>query len=128
MNNSLRHVKKVHLPVGSHLIADVWGCSFDILDNLLLLKDACESACKISGAKMIETTTHKFQPQGVSVIVQLEESHITLHAYPEHGVAFIDIFTCGTKSRPYLAYEYISKVLKPRGASIREIKRGLEME
>jgi S-adenosylmethionine decarboxylase len=73
--------------------------------------------------KEIDTIAHHFKPQGVSIIVMLEESHISIHTYPEFEMAFIDIFVCGERAEPYKALKYIINKFKPRFSQINTIKR-----
>ena len=48
-----------------------------------------------AGAEVREVAFHKFAPQGVSGVVIISESHLTIHSFPEHGYASIDVYTCG---------------------------------
>jgi len=107
---------------GVHLIAEFWGAK-DIespkkLEELLIL------SAKKANAKPLEVKTFKFSPQGISGMVLLAESHISLHSWPEMGYIAIDIFTCGSKAKPKEALKYLKKVLKPQKVKIIEIKRG----
>jgi len=54
-----------------------------------------ENAAAASGATVVQTISKKFDPQGVTVICLLSESHISIHTWPEEGKAAVDVYTCG---------------------------------
>jgi S-adenosylmethionine decarboxylase len=81
--------------LGRQLNIEYYSCG----QGLLLSKDGVEKAllkgAKDSGATVISSSFHQFEPQGVSGVVIIAESHFTVHAWPEHDYAAVDIFTCG---------------------------------
>ena len=81
--------------LGRHAILDGRGVDAAKLDNVPYLEAQLRNACVVSGATVLKVVTHKFQPQGVTVLCMLAESHASIHTYPEHGVYMADIFTCG---------------------------------
>ena len=81
--------------MGKHYLLNLYGCSFDRLNNQRFLVDLLENAASASGATVVETIYKKFEPQGVTVLCLLSESHISIHTWPEKGEAAVDIFTCG---------------------------------
>ncbi len=81
--------------LGRHAILDGKGVPAKRLDGVSYLEALLRSACEDAGATVLKTAVHKFQPQGVTVICLLAESHASIHTYPEHGVYMADIFTCG---------------------------------
>jgi S-adenosylmethionine decarboxylase len=84
-------------PVGTHLLADLWGAGRDILDDIPALCAAMTEAASSAGLHVLETRFHKFAPQGVTGYVMLSESHISIHTWPESGTAALDVFTCGDR-------------------------------
>ncbi|HKL82856.1 MAG TPA: adenosylmethionine decarboxylase [Desulfobacter sp.] len=80
--------------LGRHITIEYYDCASDVL----LDKDRVESillkAARESGATIISSSFHQFEPQGVSGVVIIAESHFTVHAWPEHDYAAVDIFTC----------------------------------
>jgi len=102
---------------GRHVIAELWGCKADILNDLQRIERVMVNAALESGAEVREVAFHKFAPQGVSGVVIISESHLTIHSFPEHGYASIDVYTCGDRIDPNVACDYITKAL---GASRRE--------
>ena len=109
---------------GSHVIADFWGCSFDLLDDLNKLRESLVIAANLAHATVIDTITHKFTPQGVTILVLLSESHISIHTTPEDGYASFDCYTCGDTCNPELGFEYIRSVLQPKSYRITKLDRG----
>ncbi len=81
--------------LGRHLTIEFYECEPDILLNKDDVKEALLKAAKDSGATIINSSFHDFEPQGVSGVVIIAESHFTIHAWPEHNYAAVDIFTCG---------------------------------
>jgi S-adenosylmethionine decarboxylase len=117
--------KKTTNNLGTHLIIDMEGVSSKLLNNLQLLETVLVEAARSSNMTVLGVKSHQFSPQGVTAIVLLEESHISIHTYPELQYAAIDIFTCGDKAKPDTALEYIDGILCPRRTSIARIPRGL---
>jgi len=73
---------------------------------------------------VLNVATHKFEPQGVTAIVMIAESHLSIHTWPEHGYAAVDIFTCNGQI-PEQVPSRIAETLRARQISAVEIKRGL---
>ena len=81
--------------VGKHYLLNLYGCSFVLLDDERCLIDLLENAAVASGATVVQSISKKFEPQGVTVICLLSESHISIHTWPEEGKAAVDVYTCG---------------------------------
>jgi S-adenosylmethionine decarboxylase len=77
------------------------------------------------GAVVLGESFHRFSPQGVSGVVVIAESHISIHTWPEHGYAAADVFTCGTSVNPEIAAEVLIEKLGSKNHTITEIKRGV---
>ena len=82
-------------PVGTHILADLWGVGRVVLDDIPALRAAITEAASAAGLHVLDTRFHKFVPQGVTGYVMLSESHISIHTWPESGTAALDVFTCG---------------------------------
>lgn len=110
---------------GIHILADFKGCNFKLLDDLPLLEQSLiESANKIN-ATILNVFSHKFTPQGVTVVITLAESHLSIHSAPELGAASCDFFTCGSIEDPYIAFQYLESILRPQEVDIKVIERDL---
>lgn len=110
--------------IGRHLAVDMYGCSFDILNNLDFIKTAMLAAVKDADMKLLDLSYHKFEPQGLTAIALLGQSHMSIHTYPELGYAAVDVFTCGDLSRPDKALSVLKRYLKPEKTKTTNIMRG----
>jgi S-adenosylmethionine decarboxylase len=81
--------------MGKHYLLNLYGCSYDLLNNEEYLINLLENAAIATGATVVQIISKKFSPQGVTVLILLAESHISIHTWPEKGEAAADIFTCG---------------------------------
>ena len=86
--------------LGTHLIIELSGCDQRILGDVEQIRGAMVMAAVEAGATIVGQSFHKFSPGGVTGIVALAESHLSIHTWPEHGYAAADIFTCGAALRP----------------------------
>jgi len=109
---------------GEHLIAEVHGIGFQALNDEGYLCTLLEEAVERAGATACGRLTKKFDPQGVTVLILLEESHASLHSYPEAGSMFLDIFTCGTRCKPRKAFEHIIEALQAEQFNLTVLTRG----
>ena len=98
---------------GRHLTLTLSGCPPHLLDDEQFLRELSERAVEATGAQVLSTTSHHFEPQGVTLLVLLAESHASLHTYPEVGVAFWDCFTCGWQCDPLLSTDVLVEALAP---------------
>ena len=109
--------------LGKHLLLELNGCDHKLLNDISFIKETMLAAAKESGATILGESFHQFSPQGVSGVIIIAESHLTVHTWPEHGYAGADIFTCGTRVKPEKAAEVIIAKLKPRTHSIIQMER-----
>lgn len=110
--------------MGRHVISELWGCDFEKLNNMDFIERTFVDAALKSGAEIREVAFHKFAPQGVSGVVIISESHLTIHSFPEHGYASIDVYTCGDLD-PNIAADYIAEALHAQTREKMELPRGL---
>lgn len=104
--------------LGKHCVAEVYGCKPEILNDETALVEMFKSAIELAGATLLNIASHKFEPQGVTIVALLSESHISIHTWPELGSAALDVFTCGI-STPERALLYCVEVLKPNHYSMK---------
>jgi S-adenosylmethionine decarboxylase len=108
---------------GMHLLVDLWGASR--LDEPAHIDAALCNAAVAAGATILHSHFHHFSPNGgVSGVVVLAESHISIHTWPERDYAAIDIFMCGA-CNPYDTIALIKQAFNPRLVQLAEHKRGL---
>lgn len=110
--------------LGRHLIVEVWDADPRLLDDVTTLEQILLQAAHAAKATVIQSVFHHFSPYGVSGVVVIAESHLTIHTWPEYGYAAIDIFTCGPKMDLDAAVEVIRERLGGRMMQL-EFSRGL---
>jgi len=81
--------------LGRQLTLEYYDCGANVLLDKDQVEKALLKAANDSGATIISSSFHQFEPQGVSGVVIIAESHFTIHAWPEYNYAAVDIFTCG---------------------------------
>ncbi|WP_077357827.1 adenosylmethionine decarboxylase [Virgibacillus halodenitrificans] len=111
--------------MGRHVIAELWGCNIEKLNDMGLIERIFVNAALKAGAEIREVAFHKFAPHGVSGVVIISESHLTIHSFPEHGYASIDVYTCGDIIDPNVAAEFIAEALESDTCEKVEIPRGM---
>jgi S-adenosylmethionine decarboxylase len=111
--------------LGKHVIAELYGCNSEILNNQELIEDIMLEAVELSGATIVKPVFHKFSPHGVSGMVVVSESHFAIHTWPEYGYCALDIFTCGDLINNQIALDYLKKKFESSNISVVEMKRGL---
>ncbi|SDK42578.1 adenosylmethionine decarboxylase [Sediminibacillus albus] len=111
--------------MGRHVIAELWDCNIDKLNDMGLIEQVFVNAALKAGAEIREVAFHKFAPYGVSGVVIISESHLTIHSFPEHGYASIDVYTCGDIIDPNVAAEFIADSLESKRSEKVEVPRGM---
>ncbi len=113
-----------HLPHGRHILLDVWGVSAERLNDLEGMQQAMLGAAVAAGATVVDSTFHRFPVQGLSGVVVLAESHISVHTFPEHGYAAFDVFTCGSRVDPEMACRHLVQAVQAEDRYVRRFLRG----
>lgn len=108
-----------------HLVAEYFGCRTDVLNDLDAVRDLLERAADAAGSTVVQTVAHQFAPQGVSVVVVIEESHLSIHTWPEEGYAAVDFYTCGTCD-PERAHKVIAEGLGAASTETVMLHRGMK--
>ncbi len=109
--------------VGRHCIYELQGGDPNLLDDEGFIKEAMTQAADASGATLLDMVSHKFEPQGVTAVALLSESHLSIHTWPEHGYAAIDAFTCGDHTNPEAACRSLRESLKATAGSMKLLSR-----
>ena len=110
--------------LGRHLLTEFYGCDREILNDPDRIKRIMEEAAITSGASIVQSVFHLFNPHGISGVVVIAESHLAIHTWPEYGYSAVDIFTCGEEVDPWRAHQYLRKKLKAGSTSTMELLRG----
>jgi S-adenosylmethionine decarboxylase len=101
---------------GRHLLLNFSGCAADLNDVASIRHDMTR-AIEVIGATILSVTEHKFEPEGMSLVMLLAESHASIHTYPEHKACFLDVFTCGSTIRVEPFGELLEQLWKPTHVS-----------
>ncbi len=112
--------------LGTHIVCELSGCDARSLTDVNGVETILKTAAEKANATILKTAFHRFQPQGVSGVVVIQESHLSIHTWPETGYAAMDFYTCGDHTDPWAACEYAAKMLGARSMRTTEVKRGIE--
>jgi S-adenosylmethionine decarboxylase len=108
---------------GVHLLIELWTKHF--LDDSNRIREIFIKAINTCGATMLGIDLHVFTPNGgISGVAILQESHLSIHTWPEYDYAALDLFVCGTLN-PHLAIPVIKEEFKPFRIDVQEIRRGI---
>jgi len=111
--------------LGTHLLLELKDCNTEALRDLGIVKETMVSAAKEAQATIIDVSFHEFNPFGISGMVVIAESHLSIHTWPEYAYAAVDIFTCGDVIKPEVAAQYLINRFESKNPSIVEMKRGI---
>ena len=106
-----------------HLLLELYRCDYEKLNDESFLRCTLNRAAKLAKATVLNLISNKFEPQGVTAIALLAESHISIHTWPESNYSAADIFTCGQNMLPELASQYLIEALKAEEHFLRVIDR-----
>ena len=114
--------------LGRHLLLELFSCDEKVLDDLSAIEGFMKEAARVSGATIVESVFHRFQPHGISGVVVVAESHLAIHTWPEHGYAAVDFFTCGADIDYWRAHDYLKQAFAAEDSEVKEIERGGERD
>jgi len=110
--------------LGRHIILEMWGCSRNTINSTEAVKEALVNVTRAINATLVDVMCHHFSPYGVTGIAILAESHISVHTWPEHEYAAVDIFICGNDINLQDAVFCITQAFNAKETSKLELKRG----
>ena len=90
-----------------HILFTLRGCPYGLLDDEAHIRNVLANAAHLSESTLLNVSSHKFNPHGVTAIALLAESHISIHTWPENGMAVCDVFTCGDHTSPASGARYM---------------------
>lgn len=95
MDNKVSCESRGAIALGRQMTVEFYDCSAEILADVRRMEEVFLEAARVSGAHVVNSNFHSFEPQGVSGVLVISESHFAVHAWPEHDYAAVDLFTCG---------------------------------
>ncbi len=116
------------MSLGSHLLIELFGCDGRALEAEATVGRAMRDAAVVSEATVVAESFHEFRPFGVSGAVIIQESHYTIHTWPEHQYAAVDLFYCGGTVKVHRAVELLRERFRPKRIKFLVVRRGLESE
>jgi S-adenosylmethionine decarboxylase len=112
--------------VGHHYIVEGSGCNPDVISRVEQVEQVLVRAAEVADVQIWSISFHRFRPMGVSGVVVISESHLSVHTWPEVGYVALDIFTCGDRAKPEAAVQHALKEFGATNMHITEVTRGLE--
>ena len=106
-----------------HLLLELYRCDYEKLNDESFLRCVLSNAAKLANATVLNLISNKFEPQGVTAIALLAESHLSIHTWPESYYSAVDIFTCGQNMKPERASKYLIEALMAKEHLLRIINR-----
>jgi S-adenosylmethionine decarboxylase len=113
--------------LGRHLLLELFDCDLDAINNLQGVKRTLVEAARRAQATIVDVVFHEFNPFGISGVVVIAESHLSIHTWPEYRYAAVDIFSCGDVLRPEVAANYLVEQFGAERTSMVEMQRGMFM-
>ena len=108
-----------------HILFTRKGCNVDLLNDEEFIRDIVYTTSKKCKSTLLSINSHKFDPQGVTCVAMLAESHISIHTWPEKGMAVCDIFTCGEHTKPKKGMEYMQMMFSAKDIVSKSFTRPL---
>jgi len=113
---------------GTHCICELYGCPPKLLNDERFIRQTLRDAVEAGFATLLKEVSYKFDPQGVTALGLISESHIAIHTWPECGYAAADVFTCGDRAKAEKACAHLIDSLRPRSHHMRRLRRGIHAE
>jgi S-adenosylmethionine decarboxylase proenzyme len=124
MTPSASSVAPVRSALGQHSLYDFHGCPAETLRATDQLREEMLKAVRSAGGTIVNDTFHTFSPHGVSGVIVIAESHVTLHTWPEYGYAAVDVFSCGVTLRHEIIRDHLARILGSTRVEQRAFPRG----
>lgn len=114
--------------LGLHILMEFHDCNAELLDDIRFLENSMNKAAQLANATIIKSVFHQFSPQGVTGIVVIAESHLSIHTWPEHGYAAVDFFTCNSNMNYLSTFDFLGEQLSSKENCFKTIERGLDLK
>jgi S-adenosylmethionine decarboxylase len=106
------------------MLLELFDCDLDAINNLDTVKETLVEAAKRAQATIVDVVFHEFNPFGISGVVVIAESHLSIHTWPEYRYAAVDVFSCGDVLQPDVAANYLAEQFGAERMSVVEVQRG----
>ena len=110
--------------LGWHALIELSGCDAGRLGKVRGVRGAMLEAARLAGGTVVKSVFHAFSPWGVSGVVVIAESHLSVHTWPEHGYAAVDVFSCSPRLSAAAVRRHLREVFGARHASMTRLRRG----
>ncbi|MEL6134265.1 MAG: adenosylmethionine decarboxylase, partial [Bacteroidota bacterium] len=117
-------IKKRLEGLGLHVLIEYYGIDSELGSKAAAVEEMMLTAAQTAGMQYLHHYFHQFSPFGVTGIIAVQESHLSIHTWPEHQYAAVDMFTCGDQAALRMAIEEIGKKLKASSWEVMEVSRG----
>jgi S-adenosylmethionine decarboxylase len=107
-----------------HTLLEFHQCDPSLLEHSREVKKLLCKAVAQGGGTIVKAVFHNFSPYGVSGVVVITESHVTIHTWPEYGYAAVDIFSCSEKLNHSAIREGVKAALGAKKTFAKSFKRG----
>lgn len=111
-------------PLGFHSLFDFHDCDVARLADRAIVREALLTAVREAGGTVVAEMFHQFEPHGVSGVVVIAESHLTVHTWPERAFAAVDLFTCSPTVDHGLVEASVARALRSGRVERRKHERG----
>ena len=112
--------------LGHHYIVEGSGCNAEVISRVEHVEQIMVRAAELADVQVWAISFHRFSPDGVSGVVVISESHLSVHTWPELGYVALDIYTCGERAKPEAAVQHALKAFGASNMHITEVTRGLD--
>jgi len=114
--------------LGRHVLLELYDCDAEVLKDLEKVRGEMVEAARRAQATIVTVTFHEFNPFGISGVVVISTSHLSIHTWPEYRYAAVDIFSCGEVVQPQAAIDHLAQVFGAERISVVELQRGILVE
>jgi S-adenosylmethionine decarboxylase len=107
-----------------HILLDLFGCPPELLGDSKLIREALQTTAEENRLTVLSEVFHRFEPHGVSGVLLISESHISIHTWPEYGYAAVDVLSCNPEVSAEMVQSSVEKKLRPSRVEVRVLPRG----
>ncbi len=98
--------------LGKHAIIDLSGCDSEIMSNYDLIRDILVQTAQIANITVLDMVEHYFKPEGYTAVLVLEESHLSIHTWPEYNYVSIDLYSCNLQTNFQAVKDFLADKFK----------------